>query len=72
LPRWARLSIVLDLTLFQNLRVQSLTELGVPGTRCSTRCDDPRHAVAGMFLGGLAWGWLADTARTQGGALRII
>jgi len=52
---------VLDLTLFQNLRVQSLTELGVPGHALfGTGVTILDTQLAGMFLGGLAWGWLAD------------
>jgi MFS transporter, putative metabolite:H+ symporter len=52
---------VLDLTLFQNVRVQSLAELGVPKDelfRTGVMILDAQ--LAGMFLGGLAWGSLAD------------
>jgi MFS family permease len=52
---------VLDLTLFQNVRVPSLTELGVPGHALfDTGVTILDGQLGGMFLGGLAWGWLAD------------
>jgi MFS transporter, putative metabolite:H+ symporter len=52
---------VLDLTLFQNVRVPSLVELGVPNTalfEIGVMILDAQ--LAGMFLGGLVWGSIAD------------
>lgn len=52
---------VLDLTLFQNVRVASLVELGVPKTALfDTGVMMLDAQLAGMFLGGLVWGSLAD------------
>jgi MFS family permease len=52
---------VLDLTLFQNVRVASLVDLGVPkGALFDTGVVILNAQLAGMFLGGLAWGSLAD------------
>jgi MFS family permease len=52
---------VLDLTLFQNVRVPSLLELGVPNASLfDTGVTILDAQLAGMFLGGLVWGALAD------------
>jgi len=52
---------VLDLTLFQNVRVPSLVALGVPNaTLFDTGVLILDAQLVGMLLGGLVWGSLAD------------
>jgi MFS family permease len=52
---------VLDFTLFQSVRVPSLLGLGVaPADVFSVGAKIFKAQLAGIVLGGLLWGWMAD------------